>query len=289
MRWRTRSSPPRDPRTYRRLHREFDAAKKVLGAGIEAKQDSWLIKKWEEHEELLTLGLRAMKLQMPGQDPATCFQGKVGKSGKSDPEHMVPKFALPDTLEFRCLHSNLGQEHTLFVDYGKCKDALIKYYALCGWVYSELLDLTQRRGHDFAILTESVEEGPSVAILPGFADTLYLEIHRLLSVGMKDPEDQDLRYQVDPIYSSLKFRGALIVNGLIHKFDRIEAEFQKLKALHSEIRRELPRYVWVKRLTDPKDYCQATVVQNNYAIEVMSRQGEFLKGSCVIFQSWGRI
>ena len=179
----------------------------------------------------------------------------------------------------------MTEEDPTFLSHGKCVGAHNEYYALRRAVYKALLDTTQQGARKFGILWESgLEEGPAVAILLGFVDTVFGIIEQPISNGLKayEAHHHTLPYVVDIMRASLKLDGTPIAKGLLPTFDKVEAEFEKVEILHTNTWRKYRLSDWIERVAAAHEHCDALVVQHNYAIEVRMRQGGLLDGSCEI-------
>lgn len=274
-----------DRRYFHRMRRYLGAAKAAIEEQVKIEHAPLFMKKLQEHEELLISGSQGLKL--PSLEPGLpkCYLWEKGEPSRVPIEHLTSKFNLPDTLEARSLRSHLTQEHPLSVGYWKCVAALKAYYEMCSEVYSYLLDTTREKARNLKILGGSGWRGPLVSIPREFVDTHYQLLEKL--VGGVCQIAPGYRHDMRRLF----FGGRPIADGLDIDFDRVEAEFGKVEALHREMQRELRQssFFLVCQIVEIRTQCEELVSRHNEAIDIRVRQPDLLRGSCQICIAWGRI
>ena len=244
-----------------------------------------------EHRSLLLSGLEELRGKTLISGLVRCYEWKEEEPSKIPVERMMLQFELPKTLEVRCVLSHLGSEDTVVVGHTRYAEAYKEYRELCGDIYAELLETTQERARKLGVIWATGLEGPKVAILRGFVDSLYEEIQQIATVGLREGKiyQHALTYHVDVMRASLNFRGTPIAHGLVPKLDDVEAEFESVKALHTVTWRQYLRSDWIQRIAAARKHYEESVCEHNDALEIRARQPELLKGSCEICKDWGHI
>ena len=301
---------PRDYRTYRYALRNFQAAKNVLGEQIQATAHSASREEDEDRKELLVSGLQLLRRPQLPLDLPNCWDWSTGEPRMKSVEDMMSDLARPDNAEVKYLLDYLEPGDPILVGHLDSGEVLRTLRKLCGRLYGELVDRTERVAQETDVpmlnrrkspcmsppewfvesryVTTKVEKRlniptlsrwttPSVWLTEWFIETLYQMAGHLVSNYLEGNRGDYplIRYPIDIQLSQLLFGSKPIASGSCSQFHIVEAAFKKVEAAHRMLLSELRQYRLVHQIALVRHCYDKVASELNKAIDLKSSTMEF--------------